>query len=136
MAIGSVRRAFPVEGRYPVARPARPTVRAMIHRLLVCGLSLVALSHGTAQAQSPAPIGLWQGMNSGDFIMVQATGACSASGSVNVAGNCTWNPTSTGGVLTMTYQWTIAPARIHWSIRWLGRDLLLINNVEQFARRG
>lgn len=128
MAIGSSRRAFPADGRHPRARAAI--------RLLLCALSLMAPSQGANAQGSPAPIGLWQGMNSGDFIMVQPNGACSASGTVNVAGTCTWNATSTGGVLTMTYQWTIGPARIHWSIRWLGRDLLLINNVEQFARRG
>jgi len=105
-------------------------------RLLLCLLPLLALSQATHAQGSPAPIGLWQGQNSGDYIMVQANGACSASGSVNVAGTCTWNATSTGGVLTMTYQWTIGPARIHWSIRWISQDLLLINNVEQFARRG
>jgi len=108
---------------------------AMI-RLLLCALSLMALSPGAHAQGSPTPIGLWQGMNSGDFIMVQPTGACSASGSINVSGTCVWNATATGGVLTMTYQWTIGPARIHWSIRWLGRDLMLVNNVEQFARRG
>lgn len=106
-------------------------------RVLLCSLlPLMAPLHGATAQGSPAPIGLWQGMNSGDYIMVQANGACSASGTVNVAGRCSWNATSTGGVLTMTYQWTIGPARIHWSVRWLGRDLLLINNVEQFARRG
>lgn len=128
MAIGSSRRAFPADGRYPRARAAIC--------LLLCALSLMAPSQATNAQGSPAPIGLWQGMNSGDYIMVQPGGACSASGTVNVAGTCTWNATSTGGVLTMTYQWTIGPGRIHWSIRWLGRDLLLINNVEQFARRG
>lgn len=108
----------------------------MTIRRLLCLLPLLALSDGAHAQGSPAPIGLWQGMNSGDYIMVQPNAACSASGSVNVSGWCTWNATATGGVLTMTYQWTIGPARIHWSIRWLGRDLLLINNVEQFARRG
>ena len=61
---------------------------------------------GVARAQSPPPIGLWQGLNSGDYIWVQANGACSAQGTVNVSGTCTGSATSTGGVLTMTYQWT------------------------------
>ncbi|MGE0423457.1 MAG: hypothetical protein AB7O88_14410 [Reyranellaceae bacterium] len=135
MAIGSGRRAFPAHDRYPCARIALPILRTTI-RLLLCLLPLMALSPSTHAQGSPPPIGLWQGMNSGDYIMVQPNGACSASGTVNVSGSCSWSATSTGGVLTMTYQWTIGPARIHWSIRWLGRDLLLINNVERFARRG
>src|SRR5690349_1737780 len=106
MAIGSWCRAFPADGRYLCARVALLNVKAMI-RLLLCWLPLMAPLHGANAQGSPAPIGLWQGMNSGDYIMVQANGACSASGTVNVAGTCTWNATSTGGVLTMTYQWTI-----------------------------
>ena len=105
--------------------------------LLAFAFALLLAPSPGAQAQgSPAPIGLWQGQNSGDYIMVQASGACSASGTVNVSGTCAWNATSTGGVLTMTYQWTIGPAHLHWSIRWISRDVILVNNVEQFARRG
>jgi hypothetical protein len=100
--------------------------------LLVIGLVYPQV----ASAQSPAPIGLWQGLNSGDYIWVQANGACSAQGTVNVSGTCTWSATSTGGVLTMTYQWTIGPAHIGWSIRWIDRNTILVNNVEQFVRRG
>lgn len=135
MVISGGRRALPADDRHPRTWRAPASVRATF-RPLLCALSLIGLSPAATAQGSPAPIGLWQGLNSGDYIMVQPNGACSASGSVNVAGTCSWNATSTGGVLTMTYQWTIGPARIHWSIRWLGRDMLLINNVEQFARRG
>lgn len=102
----------------------------------LCCLLLVAVSPTARAQESPAPIGLWQGMSSGDYIWVQANGACSASGSFNMSGNCTWSATATGGVLTMTYQWTVGPANVAWSIRWLGRDLILVNQVERFARRG
>ena len=44
--------------------------------------------------------------------------------------------TATGGVLTMTYQWTVGPAHIGRSIRWIDRNTILVNNVEQFVRRG
>ncbi len=135
MAIGSGRRALPADNRYPCAKLVPPSVRATIG-ILLGALALMAPSLAAQAQGSPAPIGLWQGLNSGDYIQVQQNGACSASGSINVAGTCSWNATATGGVLTMTYQWTIGPARIHWSIRWLNRDMLLINNVEQFARRG
>jgi hypothetical protein len=105
-------------------------------RRLIIALAAAILPHVAAAQGSPPPIGLWQGQNSGDFILVEGNGACSASGSVNVAGTCTWSATSTGGVLTMTYQWTIAPAHIGWSIRWINRNVILVNNVEQFVRRG
>jgi len=100
-------------------------------------LALLLAPSSVVEAQgSPAPIGLWQGQNSGDYMMIQANGACSASGTVNVSGSCSWNATSTGGVLTMTYPMPVAPGHIYWSIRWISRDVILVNNVEQFFRRG
>ena len=89
-----------------------------------------------AQAQSPAPVGLWQGLNSGDYINVQANGSCSASGSINVAGTCTWQSSAAGGILTMTYPWTLAPGHIYWNIIWIDRNTMMVNSVERFVRRG
>ena len=102
----------------------------------LCWLLLMAASFAARAQGSPAPIGLWQGLSSGDYISVQSDGACSAGGSFNMSGSCSWSATSTGGVLTMTYQWTAGPGHVAWSIRWLGRDMILVNEVEQFARRG
>lgn len=95
----------------------------------------VIANSNLADAQSAPPIGLWEGLTSHDFLWLQPDGSCSASGTVNVSGSCTWNATATGGVLTMTYKWTIDYGHIGWSIRWLDRNLILVNNVEQFARR-
>jgi hypothetical protein len=106
-----------------------------IAKLLLLGLLLAGSPAAQAQG-SAAPIGLWQGLSSGDYIWVQANGACSASGSFNMSGSCTWSATSTGGVLTMTYQWTLGPATVAWSVQWLNRDVILVNQIEQFVRRG
>jgi hypothetical protein len=89
-----------------------------------------------AHAQSPAPIGVWQGLNSGDYLVIQANGSCSARGTVNVAGTCTWQSSSAGGILTMTYPWTIAPGHIYWNIIWVNKTTLMVNSVERFVRRG
>jgi hypothetical protein len=89
-----------------------------------------------AQAQSPAPIGTWQGLSSGDYLIVQANGNCSATGTVNVSGTCTWQASYAGGILTMTYPWTIAPGHIYWNIIYVDRNTLMVNSVERFARRG
>ncbi len=99
-------------------------------------LLLGAVFPAIASAQSAAPLGLWQGVNSGDYILVQTNGDCAVQGMVNVSGTCSWDSTSTGGVLTMTYQWTIGPANIYWSIRWIDDNTLLINDAEHFVRRG
>ena len=107
-----------------------------LFRTSLAAAAALYISQAAHAQGSPAPIGLWQGKNSGDYILVQVNGSCSASGSIKVAGTCTWSATSTGGVLTMTYPWTLAPGHIGWSIRWINRNTLLINNVEQFVRRG
>ena len=103
--------------------------------MLAATLGLIA-SAGAAFAQAPAPIGLWQGANTGDYIQVLGNGNCSASGMVNVAGRCEWLPTSTGGVLNLYYPMPLQPGRIGWSITWIDRNTILVNGVERFYRRG
>jgi hypothetical protein len=90
----------------------------------------------SAQAQSPMPYGLWRGQNSGDYILIRRDGNCSASGMVNVAGRCEWLSTSAGGVLNMYYPMPLQPGRIGWSVIWVNRNLLRINGVELFVRKG
>lgn len=101
--------------------------------------SLVFLAWATGApfaqtAPSPAPVGVWQGTNSGDVIWLKPDMSCAATGSVNVHGECRWAATFTGGVLTMTYFWVIDYANLGWSIRWLDRDRILVNEVEVFVR--
>lgn len=88
-----------------------------------------------AQAQSAAPIGVWQGLNSGDYLNIQADGHCSATGHVNVAGTCTWRSSYAGGILTMTYPWVLEPGHIYWNIIWINRGTIMVNSVERFVRR-
>src|SRR5262245_9409153 len=94
----------------------------------------VATFH-SAQGQAPAPFGLWQGERSGDYMLINADGSCSASGTVNVAGRCEWLPTSVGGVLNMYYPMPLRPGRIGWSVTWIDRNTLMLNSVERFIRR-
>jgi hypothetical protein len=89
----------------------------------------------SAQAQAPAPFGLWQGQRSGDYILINNDGSCSASGTVNVAGRCEWLATSVGGVLNMYYPMPLQPGRVGWSVTWIDRNTLMLNGVERFVRR-
>jgi hypothetical protein len=104
----------------------------------VAALTLLAIPNFSsgAHAQSPMPYGLWQGQNSGDYMLIRRDGNCSASGTVNVAGRCEWLPTSAGGVLNMYYPMPLQPGRIGWSVIWVNRNLLRINGVELFVRKG
>lgn len=113
-----------------LARVLKLSARAIV---IAAPLAVVSPS---VLAQSPMPIGLWQGATSGDFIMIQANGSCSARGTVNVAGRCEWLPTSAGGVLNLYYLMPLQPGRIGWSIIWVDRNTLMVNGVERFHRRG
>jgi hypothetical protein len=109
-------------------------LKALVALAVVGAPTLFAATN--AQAQSPAPIGLWQGQNSGDYIRINTNGSCSATGTVNVAGRCEWLPTSAGGVLNMYYPMPLAPGRIGWSVIWINRNTIRLNGVELFVRRG
>ena len=104
----------------------------------LAGLSFAAamLVPQLAHAQSAAPIGVWQGLNSGDYLTIEANGTCGASGTVNVAGTCTWQSSSAGGILTMTYPMPLEPGHIYWNIIWVNQTTILVNSVERFVRRG
>ncbi len=93
-------------------------MKAMI--LLLLGAAIAATSPGEASAQAAPPVGLWQGQSSGDYLWLQADGNCSSSGTVNVSGRCTWNPSAAGGTLTMVS---------------LNQGLILLNGVERCERR-
>lgn len=88
-----------------------------------------------AFAQSAAPTGMWQGTTSGDFIYVQGDGNCSVSGaSINVAGTCSWNPSYSGGILTLTYWWVTDYANLYYNVTWIDQGQILVNSAEVFVR--
>ena len=97
------------------------------------GMCLVA----SAQAQSRAPFGVWQGERSGGYLWINRDGSCSGGNLVNIAGRCEWLPNKekTGGMLHIFYSPVIPPGRVGWSVLWLNRNTLLINGVERFFRR-
>jgi hypothetical protein len=93
-----------------------------------------AFASGALAQSAPPPVGTWQGENTGDILQLLGDGSCSASGMVNVAGTCSWSPTSTGGILTMTYAGLPQLANLHYNVSWLDENTLLVNSVERFFR--
>lgn len=92
---------------------------------------------GTAAAQSAPPFGYWEEESGGQYLNWSTTdGACSfaANGTVT-AGICDWQPTSTGGVLTLTYQWTIAPGHLYFNVLWQDQDTITIEGFV-FHKKG
>lgn len=89
---------------------------------------------GAALAEAPPPVGRWVSGTSGAVLMVAANGACGFHGAVSVSGQCTWQPSSRGGILTLFYPMPLEPGRIYYSIVWVDPDRITVEG-ELFARR-
>ena len=98
---------------------------------------LIALAWaGVALAQAAVPIGYWTTADNGERLLIEQSTSCSfmAVGGTQVAGNCVWNSTSRGGVLTLYYQTVMGLAPIYWSVVWVN-DATTTVNGDVFYRR-
>ncbi|MDE2016494.1 MAG: hypothetical protein KGI57_02180 [Hyphomicrobiales bacterium] len=106
-------------------------------------LAAVALTGGAgvAFAQSaPAPVGYWTTADGSETLFVDAGGTCKFEAWVGgahslIVGSCSWNPTSTGGVLTIMNVNQYKPAPIYESVVWVDRDTITVWG-DVFKRRG
>ncbi len=98
-------------------------------------LALDGLACSAARADSFAPVGLWRGERSGDFLLVWGEGFCSVGGSITIAGPCTWAPADRTGTLSLTAERTPGPQHLDLAVRWLDADTILVGD-ERFERRG
>jgi len=80
-----------------------------------------------AQA-APAPIGHWSTSPAGEDLYVYQNGMCSflANGRVTVQGRCSWNPSSRGGILTITYPMPLEPGKVRYNIVWINRQTISV----------
>ena len=98
---------------------------------------LIALAWaGVALAQAAVPIGYWTTADNGERLLIEQSTSCSfmAVGGTQVAGNCVWNSTSRGGVLTLYYQTVMGLAPIYWSVVWVNDTTITVNG-DVFYRR-
>ena len=104
-------------GRGPgvLAVAARSAVSA-VFVALAC-----ALCPSPVQAQSPPPIGHWATSPPGEDLYVYQNGTCAFlyRGRVQQQGRCSWNSTSRGGILTITYPMPLEPGKVRYNIVWI-----------------
>lgn len=100
----------------------RKQLRSLCFALLVIGSFA-----GSAQAaDAPAPIGTWSGKfsdGSGGIVLhVGADGGFyfHVTGAQPVTGRWTWNPTGTGGIVTLHYKNAGFNNRLYYSVTYLG----------------
>jgi hypothetical protein len=107
-------------------RAFRAAARSMVCAIVVALVSAIAAS--PAQAQSPPPIGHWATSPRGEDLYVYANGQCAflVRGRVQVQGSCSWNSTSRGGILTITYPMPLEPGHVRYNIVWINRQTISV----------
>lgn len=99
-------------------------------RLLYALLLLVpaCMFAGSALAQAAAPFGYWTTADNGEHLMLDQNANCSfyAVGGVQVAGNCTWDSTSRGGILSIWYSMPLGPAAVRYNVIWIDDNTISV----------
>lgn len=100
----------------------------MIRSSFAAAAILLALS-GSAYAQAAPPVGFWVTADGGEKLLVQANAQCSfaATGAATWGGNCTWQSTSRGGILSVWYSTIGGPAAVRWSVVWVNQTTITVD---------
>ena len=100
-------------------------MRMVFAFLTICLMTLPSV----AFAQAYAPIGYWATADNGERLLVGADAQCSfaAVGADTFGGNCTWESTSTGGILSVWYSTIAGPAAVRWSVVWVNQTTITVN---------
>ena len=87
-------------------------------------------------AQAAAPIGYWTTADDGERLLIGADTSCSfvAVGGALSVGNCAWQSSSRGGILTLYYSTAMGLAPIYWSVVWINQGTITVNG-DMFYRR-
>src|SRR5262245_23047386 len=90
---------------------------------------------GAAQAEEAAPpVGSWRGAfkdGSGTIALaISRDGVISiqVTGGPLTVGNWTWNPTTTGGIITIHYINGGRPARLYYSVTWVNDNTIVFSD--------
>ncbi|WP_152536115.1 hypothetical protein [Mesorhizobium loti] len=107
-------------------------------RLCACALAGMAASGlfvTSALAQSaPAPVGVWYS-DAGETMVIGQTCQIEANGTVGAIGQCSWEPSSNGGILTIMNVNAYQPAPVYFNIVWIDDSSFSISG-DVFHRRG
>ncbi len=109
--------------------------RSTITAVGLCAATLMAAAQQAEAQAIPAPFGNWQSATSATRLVVTQSGcAMYAYERVQVAGACSWNAGSVGGILTITYPMPLEPGRVQYTIVWVNKNAITVFG-EPFRRR-
>jgi hypothetical protein len=89
---------------------------------------LVSLARSPARAQAPPPVGHWATSGASEELYVYQNGTCGFffQGKLQVSGSCSWNPSSRGGILTISYPMPLRPGLVRYNIVWVNRTTITV----------
>ncbi len=89
---------------------------------------VLALTALPASAQAPPPFGHWATAQHVEELVVLQSGTCGFffKRQVRVSGRCSWNPSSRGGILTITYPMPLEPGHVRYNIVWVNRTTITV----------
>jgi hypothetical protein len=95
---------------------------------LLIMLATIAVEAEPALAQAAPPFGFWTTADNGQSLMVGQNAQCSffAVGGAQVAGDCTWDSTSRGGILSIWYSMPLGPAAVRFNIVWIDDNTISV----------
>ncbi|WP_137935085.1 hypothetical protein [Mesorhizobium comanense] len=92
------------------------------------------MSNTGALAQSaPAPTGVWDS-DAGETMVIGQTCKIEANGMDGAVGECSWDPSSNGGILTIMNVNAYQPAPVYFNIVWIDEASFSISG-DVFHRR-
>jgi hypothetical protein len=105
-----------------------PAFRARLFLVIAALATILTVVPNVACAQAPPPVGNWSTTPPTERLVVYANGTCGFffNGQVRVSGRCTWNPTSRGGILDITYPMPLEPGHVRYSIVWVNRTTITV----------
>jgi hypothetical protein len=115
----------------PPSIPVKPFAIAVLGALLaICPTS-------PALAQAPPPFGHWATSPASEELYVYQNGTCGFffKGKLQVSGSCSWNPSSAGGILTISYPMPLRPGLVRYNIVWVNRTTIKVWG-DVFHRKG
>ena len=96
--------------------------------LMLASAVILLVEAKPALAQAPMPIGNWYSKTSPSVLVVEQTANCGFfyKGKVQVSGRCTWNASSNGGILDITYPMPLEPGHVRYNIVWIDKDKIRV----------
>ena len=103
----------------------------------IVSLFILALAWATpAFAEAPPPLGYWATQDGSEELLVSASGCrFHAVQGTDVVGTCSWNATSGGGILTITYPGYTGPQHVYFNIVYVNQTTISVFG-DIFYRRG